>query len=85
MENIISELWYGRIRPTEKTANAEILELENLLSRNYHDLMKTLDEEQKSIFEKYTENASENLCLNCEKAFYDGFCLCAKLLTEALS
>lgn len=85
MENIISELWYGRIRPIEKTANAEILELENLLSRNYHDLMKTLDEEQKSIFEKYTENASENLCLNCEKAFYDGFCLCAKLLTEALS
>ena len=85
MSNIISNFWYGNIRPAEKSGldNPEIKEIEKVLSENYHRLVKTFNEEQKLLFEKYIENTNENLCLVEEQAFCDGFCLGVKFFSEA--
>lgn len=52
--NIIEELYYGNVVPNETNAklNTELKELLKLLNRNEDDLLKTLSDKQKIIFEK---------------------------------
>ena len=55
--NILEELYYGNIVPTEKCAklNSEVTELLKLLNRNEEKLTVTFSEEQKITFEKYKD------------------------------
>ena len=85
MNNLISQLWYGNIRPCETTGvgNHEIKEIERLVLKSYHNLESLLDEKQLKYFELYAENMNENLCLVEEQAFFDGFSLGTRLFAEA--
>lgn len=85
MTNIISEFWYGNLRPLENSGidSHEMREIEKLVSKSYHRLEALLDEKQLILFEKYADNMNENLCLAEERAFCDGFSLGASLMAEA--
>lgn len=86
MTNLITELWYGNLHPSKisGSGNSEIKEIENLVSKSYHNLESLLDEKQLKFFEQYAENMNENLCLAEEQAFFDGFSLGTRLVAEAL-
>ena len=87
MNNTITNLWYGNIRPAERSGanDREIRESDSLVSKTFRELEKTLDEKQTEALERYSDNVSENISLYQEQAFFDGFRLCARLLTEALA
>ena len=85
MDNIISDLWFGNLRPSDNsgTNNPEIREIDNLVSRSFTKLEKILDENQREHLQKYSDNVEERLFLYSEQAFFDGFSLGAKLFAEA--
>ena len=87
MKTTIAELWNGQIVPVERcgTHNTEIEELIRLIDRNKTNLVHTLNDCQKDLFEKYIDCADEYLDLMTEEAFCKGFCLGSKFLAEALT
>ena len=56
MKSIIQELWCGNILPQEDSHNPskEAKELMGYMARHHDDLLKTMTDEQKAIFEKFT-------------------------------
>ena len=85
--NILEELYYGNIVPTEKCAklNIEVTELLKLLNRNEEKLTVTFSEEQKITFEKYTD-CNREISEICEKdAFLNGFRLGARIIIESVN
>ncbi|MBQ7798927.1 MAG: hypothetical protein IJ370_00390 [Oscillospiraceae bacterium] len=87
MAKTISALWNGNLHPAEDFGiyNSEIRELGDLIQRNLEKLEKFLDKNSKLLCEKYTDCVNEYICLCCEQAFSDGFCLGTKIITEALN
>ncbi len=87
MNNILADLWHGDIAPIEEfeVNNSEISHLLQLMAKNSENLDKTLNDKQKSIFEKYCNCVEEYLSLTTEKAFCDGFSLGCKILMTALN
>ena len=84
--NILKELYYGNIVPTEKCAklNSEVTELLKLLNRNEEKLTATLTEEQKENFEKY-KDCNREIFEICEReAFLNGFRLGARIIIESV-
>ena len=57
MNSIIQELWHGNIIPQEDSRNnsKEAKELMGYMARHHDDLLKTMTDEQKAIFEKFTD------------------------------
>ena len=85
--NILKELYYGNIVPTEKCAklNSEVTELLKLLNRNEEKLTATLTEEQKENFEKY-KDCNREIFENCDReAFLNGFRLGARIIIESVN
>jgi hypothetical protein len=85
--NILKELYYGNIVPTEKCAklNSEVTELLKLLNRNEEKLTATLTEEQKENFEKY-KDCNREIFEICEReAFLNGFRLGARIIIESVN
>lgn len=85
--NILKELYYGNIVPTEKCAklNSEVTELLKLLNRNKEKLTATLTEEQKENFEKY-KDCNREIFEICEReAFLNGFRLGARIIIESVN
>ena len=78
----IRELWNGSIRSAQ--TNTALCHLNDLLQRNHEKLCRDLTHEQKVILEKYQDHYAEYAELLAEEAFFEGFCLAARLLTEAL-
>jgi len=53
---ILEEFWYGNIAPTEyDTSSKEYKKLLELICRNEEKLKTTMTDEQKELFEKYTD------------------------------
>ncbi len=53
---ILEEFWYGNIEPTEyDTSSKEYKKLQKLICRNEEKLKATMTNEQKELFEKYTD------------------------------
>ena len=53
---ILEEFWYGNIAPTEyATSSKEYKKLLELICRNEEKLKATMTDEQKKLFEKYTD------------------------------
>ena len=54
MRSIINELWHGNIIPQEdsRTNSKEMKELLGYMSRHHDNLLHTMTDEQKEIFEK---------------------------------
>ena len=85
--NILKELYYGNIVPTEKCAklNSEVTELLKLLNRNEEKLTATLTEEQKENFEKYKDCNREIFEICDREAFLNGFRLGARIIIESVN
>ena len=87
MAKTIAQLWNGMLVPEAdiKDVNPQITELKNLLERNRKHLEQNLNEKEKVILEKYNDCATEYIDIFGEQAFCSGFCLGAKITTEALT
>ena len=61
MQSIIEELYYGNVLPFERRIprDGEYAHIMKLLTRNEEELIKTLTDAQKEIFEKLKANISE--------------------------
>ena len=61
MKSIINELWRGNICPQTDSRNnsPEMKELMEYMARHHDNLLKTMSDEQKEIFEKFDDCWSE--------------------------
>ena len=61
MKNILGELWHGNISPQEdcRTNTPEMKQLMEYMARHHDDLLKTLSDEQRDIFERFDDCWSE--------------------------
>ena len=86
MKSIINELWHGNIIPQEdsRTNSKEMKELLGYMSRHHDDLLKTMSDEQKEIFEKFDDCWSEYVGLAESAIFEYAFRLGARLTIETL-
>ena len=84
--NVIKELWHGNICPQTDSRNnsPEMKELMEYMARHHDDLLKTLNDEQKAIFEKFDDCWSEYSSYAEEAIFTYAFKLGARLVYEAL-
>ena len=84
--NILEELWYGNVHPSELNIkkHSPYKELLALMIRHQDDLLSRLNDEEKEIFEKYADAASEMYSHTNIAAFISGFTLGAKIMVEVL-
>ena len=61
MKSMIDELWYGNVSPMDDARNntEEMKELMSYIARHQEELIATLTDEQKAIFEKFDDCWSE--------------------------
>ena len=86
MRSVINELWHGNVVPQEDSRNnsPEMKKLMEYMARHHDDLLKTMTDEQKEIFEKF-EDCWGEYATYAEKAIFEyAFKLGAKLVYEAL-
>ena len=84
--NVIKELWHGNIVPQDDSRNnsPEMKQLMEYMVRHHDDLLKTLTDEQKEIFEKFDNCWSEYTSLAEVSIFEYAFKLGARLSMEML-
>ena len=86
MKSIIEELWRGNIDPqNDRLINTpEMKQLIEYIAHHHEDLLKTLSDEQKEIFEKLDDCQREYASYAEEAIFTYAFKLGARLIAEAL-
>ena len=86
MKSILGELWYGNITPQEDCRNntPEMKQLMDYMARHHDDLLKTLTDEQRDIFERFDDCWSEYTSLAEEAIFVYAFRLGAQMTLDAL-
>ena len=84
MRSVINELWHGNIIPQEDSRNnsPEMKELMEYMARHHDDLLKTMTDEQKEIFQKFDDCWSEYMSLAEAAIFEYAFKLGARLMLE---
>ena len=80
--NILEDLWFGNISPWERpfkkdSAYAELLAL---VICHQEDLLSRLNDEEKEIFEKFSECSTEMHDLAEREAFVKGFTIGAQII-----
>ena len=86
MKSIINELWHGNVCPQTDSRNnsPEMKELMEYMARHHDDLPKTLNNEQKEIFEKFHDCWSEYMSLAEAVIFTYAFKLGMQIAVETL-
>ena len=86
MKSMIKELWHGNINPQEDSKNnsPEMKELMEYMARHHEDLLKTMTDEQKEIFEKFEDCWGEYASYTEEAIFEYAFKLGATMALEIL-
>ena len=86
MRSILQELWHGNVSPQTDSRNnsPEMKELMEYMARHHDDLLKTMTDEQKEIFEKFDDCWSEYSSYAEEAIFEYAFKLGAQITLEAL-
>lgn len=71
MKSMIKELWRGNVMPPEDSRHntPEMKQLLEYTSRHNDDLLKTMTDEQKEMFEKYYDCWSEYASFSNEAIF----------------
>ena len=84
MDKTIGELWHGNIVPQSDSRNnsSEMKQFMEYMARHHDDLTKTLNDEQKEIFEKFDDCWSEYVSLAESAIFEYAFRLGARLAIE---
>jgi len=87
MKSIINELWRGNICPQTDSRNnsSEMKELMEYMARHHDDLLKTMTDEQKEIFEKFDDCWSEYTSCAEEAIFTYAFKLGMQIAIETLT
>ena len=87
MRTVINELWNGNIIPQEDSRNnsPEMKELMEYMARHHDDLLKTMTDEQKEIFEKFDDCWSEYASLAETSIFEYAFKLGMQIAIETLT
>lgn len=82
--NILEELWYGNLYPSEYDTGTdpEYKEFLYLISRNEDKLIATLTEEQKELFFQYTDCVREHQAIAECLLFQNSFRLGARVMLE---
>ena len=83
---ILEELWYGNVRPSQRTTipTSKEAELIALHARNEQELLPLLSDQAKKVYDKLRENQDELNGLNASLAFQKGFHLAAKMMVEVM-
>lgn len=84
--NILEEFWYGNLDPTEydTTFCKEYKKLLKLLCRNEEKLRATMTDEQKKLFDQYTEQLREFQAAADCLLFQNSFKLGARMMLEVM-
>ena len=87
MKSIIIDLWHGNICPQTDSRNnsPEMKELMEYMTRHHDDLLKTLNDEQREIFEKFGDCWSEYASYAEEAIFTYAFKLGMQIAIETLT
>ena len=87
MRSVINELWHGNVVPQEDSRNnsPEMKKLMEYMARHHDDLLKTMTDEQKEIFEKFHDCWSEYMSLAEAAIFEYAFKLGAEMMNEILT
>lgn len=83
---ILEEFWYGNIEPTDYGTSAceEYKKLLELICRNEEKLKATMTDEQKELFEKYTDCVREYQTIADCLLFQNSFKLGARMMVEVM-
>ena len=86
MNNTIKDLWHGNICPETDSRNnsPEMKQLMEYMARHHDELLKTMTDEQKVIFEKFDDCCSEYASLAESAIFEYAFKLGMNLAIETL-
>ena len=84
--NIIKELWHSNVCPQTDSRNnsPEMKELMEYMARHHDDLIKTMSDEQKELFEKFDDCWSEYTSLSEAAIFEYAFKLGMQMAIETL-
>ena len=87
MKSMIDELWYGNVSPMDDTRNntEEMKELMSYIARHQEELIATLTDEQKAIFEKFDDCWGEYVSLAEAAIFEYAFKLGMQIAIETLT
>ena len=87
MKSIINELWHGNVCPQNDTRNnsPEMKELMEYMARHHDDLLETMTDEQKEIFEKFDDCWSEYTSYAEEAIFTYAFNLGMQIAIQTLN
>ena len=87
MKSMIDELWYGNVSPMDDTRNntEEMKELMSYIIRHQEELIATLTDEQKAIFENFDDCWSEYSSKAQLAIFSFAIKLGARLVLETLT
>ena len=83
---ILEEFWYGNIEPTEYDTSSckEYKKILELICRNEEKLKATMTNEQKELYEKYTDCVREHQTNTDCLIFQNGFKLGARMMLEVM-
>ena len=86
MRNILEELWYGNIYPSDDChkKTKEIKELMRHVAEHHDHLYTTLSEKQKELLEKFDNSYAELTDINEREIFVYAFRLGAKMMMEVI-
>ena len=87
MISMIKELWRGNICPQTDSRNnsLEMKELMEYMARHHDNLLKTMTDEQKEVFEKFDDCWSEYMSLAEASIFEYAFKLGMQIAIETLT
>ncbi|MBR2370604.1 MAG: hypothetical protein IKA82_01145 [Clostridia bacterium] len=87
MISMIKELWRGNICPQTDSRNnsPEMKELMEYMARHHDNLLKTMTDEQKEVFEKFDDCWSEYMSLAEASIFEYAFKLGMQIAIETLT
>ena len=86
MKSILEELFYGNVCPSTDCRNdgKEVKELMGYVASHHENLLKTLDDEQKEILEKFNDCYDELTDINEREIFVYAFRLGMRIAIEVL-
>ena len=87
MRSTLEEMWHGNISPEtdSRTNTPEMKRLMEYMTRHHDDLITTMTDEQKDIFERFDDCWSEYASMAEKSIFVYAFRLGARIAIDVLS